>query len=74
MKKYSIKTFEQMNETNNKDKDFNDKIKSYLEKNLSIEISSETSINMTTDGSEATAFEVTLLLDGEKISSDSYIS
>jgi hypothetical protein len=50
----------------------NEKIKTYLENNLSIEISSETNDFMTTDGSTLTRFSVKLLLDGKEISSDNY--
>jgi hypothetical protein len=50
----------------------NEKIKTYIQNNLSVEISSETNDFMSTDGSTLTRFSVKLLLDGKEISSDSY--
>jgi hypothetical protein len=47
-------------------------ISSFLEGNLSIEISTETNDFMSTDGSRKTSISVKLLLNGKEISSSSY--
>jgi hypothetical protein len=73
-----IKTQQQLNEDKKlnlsdvSDSVLNEKIKTYIQNNLSVEISSETNDFMSTDGSTLTRFSVKLLLDGKEISSDSY--
>ncbi len=73
-----IKTQQQLNEDKKlnlsdvSDSVLNEKIKTYIQNNLSVEISSETNDFMSIDGSTLTRFSVKLLLDGKEISSDSY--
>ena len=63
---------EKMDLSDVSDSVLNEKIKSYLEENLSIEISTETNDFMSTDGFTRTRFSVKLLLNNKEISSDSY--
>jgi hypothetical protein len=67
-----LKSFNEHSDESLSDDIFNEKVKSYIKENLSIEITSVTNDFMTTDGSTCTRFSVKLLLDGEEISSDSY--